>query len=421
MAKYVISGGNQLKGNVRISGNKNSILPCLAATLLTEEKVTLKNVPIIRDVGVSLQILQALGAQTTAEGHEVSVEAKKINQSELPKELVAKLRASILFVGPLLARLNQVTFSHPGGDIIGRRSIEPHLDGFRTLGYKFRVRSGGSEYHGYSHILNKEVAEVFLEEASVTATENLLLGCALHPSVIILRNCAEEPHIVDLCNLLSAMGVKIQGVGSSTLTIQGAKKLSGCEFTIGPDYVELGTYAIAAAVTKGEIFAENCSLKGLEPLVYPLVKMGLRFEEKSGGVMLSAKRIIPHQKIHTNIWPGFPTDVMSLAIVLATQARGVTLCHDWMYENRMFFVDKLIGMGAHITIADPHRVLVYGPTKLYGRDLESPDIRAGMAMVLAALIAQGESIIHRAELIERGYENVVETLLSLGAQIERVD
>ncbi|OGE31801.1 UDP-N-acetylglucosamine 1-carboxyvinyltransferase [Candidatus Daviesbacteria bacterium RIFCSPHIGHO2_01_FULL_44_29] len=421
MAQYVISGGNQLRGKVRISGNKNSVLPCLAATLLTEDKVTLKNVPIIRDVGVSLQILQTLGAQTTSEGREVTVEAKKISQTELPKELVAKLRASILFVGPLLARLNKVTFSHPGGDIIGRRSIEPHLDGFRALGYKFRVKSGGSEYQGYSKIHNQKILDVFLEEASVTATENLLLGCSLNPNIVILRNCAEEPHIVDLCNLLSLMGVKIQGIGSSTLTVQGARKLNGCEFSIGPDYVELGTYAIAAAITRGEIFAENCLLRGLEPLVLPLVRMGLKFEEKSGGIVMSAPRIVPHQKIHTNIWPGFPTDVMSLAIVLATQARGVTLCHDWMYENRMFFVDKLIGMGAHITIADPHRVLVYGPTKLYGRDLESPDIRAGMAMVLAALIAQGESVINRAELIERGYENVVETLLSLGANIERVD
>src|SRR3989344_34481 len=421
MAQYVISGGNQLRGKVRISGNKNSVLPCLAATLLTEDKVTLKNVPIIRDVGVSLQILQTLGAQTTSEGREVTVEAKKISQTELPKELVAKLRASILFVGPLLARLNKVTFSHPGGDIIGRRSIEPHLDGFRALGYKFRVKSGGSEYQGYSKIHNQKILDVFLEEASVTATANLLLGCSLNPNIVILRNCAEEPHIVDLCNLLSLMGVKIQGIGSSTLTVQGARKLNGCEFSIGPDYVELGTYAIAAAITRGEIFAENCLLRGLEPLVLPLVRMGLKFEEKSGGIVMSAPRIVPHQKIHTNIWPGFPTDVMSLAIVLATQARGVTLCHDWMYENRMFFVDKLIGMGAHITIADPHRVLVYGPTKLYGRDLESPDIRAGMAMVLAALIAQGESGINRAELIERGYENVVETLLSLGANIERVD
>jgi UDP-N-acetylglucosamine 1-carboxyvinyltransferase len=418
MATYLIAGGKPLKGKITISGNKNSVLPCIAATLLTEEPVTLHNVPKISDVGVFKSILQNLGVSVSEQDdHTITVTAEKISTTTLPKELITKVRASILFVGPLLAREGGVEFSHPGGDIIGKRTIEPHLEGLEALGFSIHKRD--LDYRGSGKLTSTKI-DMFLDEASVTGTENLLLATALKESETVLRNCATEPHVVDLCNLLVAMGVEIDGIGSSTLTVRGKKELHGAEFTIGPDYIQMGTYAIAAAVSQGEITMTNCPLEGLEPVTKPLEKMGLIFKRSGDAVIVSAKDILPREKLHVNIWPGFPSDLMSLAIVLATQAKGISLCHDWMYESRMFFVDKLISMGAHITIADPHRVLVYGPTALVARNMETPDIRAGMALVLAALIAEGTSTINRAELIERGYEDVVETLQGLGAQIERV-
>ncbi|MDO8498882.1 MAG: UDP-N-acetylglucosamine 1-carboxyvinyltransferase [bacterium] len=417
MSQYIIQGGNKLKGKVKLSGNKNSILPCLAATLLTDKDVLIKNVPQIADVELFLEILRSLGAEVEVFDHQVRVNAGKANRRKLPDELSRKLRASILFVGPLLARLGKVEFPHPGGCVIGRRSIEAHLGGFSELGFKLRGKNGGYEASGF---ISKKEEEVFLDEPSVTVTENLLLTAALGSSKVTLKNCAAEPHVVDLCRMLSMMGVGIEGVGTSTLKIRSSANLKGGEFTISSDYVEFGTYAIAAAITSGEIEIEGLPLKGMEPVVHPLEKMGLEFKEQGNAVGVTAKHIKPIQVLKTNIWPGFPTDMMSLAIVLATQARGVSLMHDWMYESRMFFTDKLISMGANITIADPHRVLISGPATLRRRELESPDIRAGMALVMAALIAKGESIINRAELIERGYEDVVGKLSALGAVIEKV-
>lgn len=407
-----------MRGKVRISGNKNAILPCLAAALLTQDEVVLKNVPNISDVAISLQILQSLGAKVNFVGTSVRISIPKITQTELPKELVSKLRASVLFIGPLLARAKKAKFSHPGGDIIGKRSIETHIEGFKRLGFKFKQND--REFEG-SFSKSQGNVEIFLEEASVTATENLIMAASLREGETTLTNCASEPHIVDLCQMLVKMGAQIEGIGSSSLKVFGKEKLGGCEFEIGPDYVEIATYAIAAAITGGKIELENCSLTGLEPLTLPLGKMGVHFETRTGAVVTWGDNLTSLDKLHTNIWPGFPTDVMSLAIVLATQTKGITLCHDWMYENRMFFVDKLINMGAQIVIADPHRVLVSGPTKLIARDLESPDIRAGMALVLAALIASGTSTINRSELIERGYADVVKNFTDLGAQIERQD
>ncbi len=418
MSKYLITGGATLRGKVRISGNKNAVLPCLAAALLTQEEVILKNVPRIKDVEISLQILQSLGADLNFSDNTVRISIPKISQTELPKELVSKLRASILFVGPMLARAKKVKFSHPGGDIIGKRSIEAHIEGFKQLGFK--VSQNDRDYEG-TFSKDQGNVEIFLEEASVTATENLLMAASLRKGETTLRNCASEPHIVDLCNLLVKMGAQIEGIGTSTLKIFGKDKLRGAEFEIGPDYIEMATYAIAAAITGGRIELENCSLEGLEPLTLPLQKMGVKIEQHGQSIICLGHDLAALAKLYTNIWPGFPTDAMSLAIVLATQARGMTLCHDWMYENRMFFVDKLINMGAQITICDPHRVLVYGRTKLIARDLESPDIRAGMAMVLASLVAHGTSTINHSELIERGYADVVKNFSSLGAQIESLD
>ncbi|MFH0937131.1 MAG: UDP-N-acetylglucosamine 1-carboxyvinyltransferase [Candidatus Daviesbacteria bacterium] len=419
MAKYIIEGGNKLKGRVTLSGNKNSILPCLAASLLTDEEVTLHNVPKIADVEVFLKILRELGAEVEEGDHLVKVKCAKINKTTLPDEWVNKLRAAILFVGPLLARFGKAEFPFPGGDIIGRRSIEAHLLGFQDLGFEFQSKD---RYYRSSSLHNKKKVDcIFLSEASVTATENLLLASSLIPDETIIKNCACEPHVVDICNMLIEMGVQIEGVGTQTLKIKGTQKLKGVEFTISADYMEFGTYAVAAALTGGEIEIEKKGFPDLDPIIYPLSRMGVIFQDTGNTIKVSAETILPISSLKTNLWPGFPTDVMSLVIVLATQAKGVSLLHDWMYESRMFFVDKLISMGAQITIADPHRVLVYGPTKLYGRSLESPDIRAGMALVLAALIAEGKSEINRIEHIERGYEDIVGKLSSLGAKIERVE
>lgn len=419
MAKYIIEGGNKLRGKVKISGNKNSALPCLSAALLTSEEVILRNIPQIADVEIFLELFKVLGAETERSAGTVKVRAKSLKTSVLPKHLVSKLRAAILLAGPLLARTGKVEFSHPGGDVIGKRSIKPHLEGLESLGFECQVSDRHYKWKdGKSETL---INNVFLDEASVTATENLLLASALNQKTTILKNCACEPHVVDLCEMLVKMGVKIEGVGTHILQIEGAKQLKGVDFTIGSDYVEFGTYAIAAAITKGEIEIENGLLADLEPVIRPLQKMGLMFQEKNGVIKVSNNAIKPIPKLVTNLWPGFPTDLMSAVIILATQAGGVSLLHDWMYESRMFFVDKLISMGANITIADPHRVLVYGPSKLMGRDLETPDIRAGMALVLSALVACGRSTINRAELIDRGYENVVEKLSALGANIQRID
>ncbi len=418
MSKYIIQGGNPLNGKISISGNKNSILPALAATLLTDKKVTLTNVPDISDVRVLLDILKLLGAKVEEGDHQVSVEAKEIKTHILPEDLVNKLRASVLLSGPLLARVGKIEFSHPGGDIIGKRSIQTHIVGLKKLGVEFSQ----TDIHykaKYRNSLDKKV-QIFLDEPSVTATENLLMFAAKRPFKAILKNCAPEPHVVDVCNLLTLMGAKIQGIGTSTLEIIGKEQLNGCEFKIGQDFIEIGTYAVASAITKGEVILEDCSLRDLEPIAHCLSKMGVNLEEKENGLLVRTEKIKPIERLTTNIWPGFPTDLMSAIIVLATRAHGVSLLHDWMYESRMFFVDKLISMGANITIADPHRVFVYGPTRLHGREMESPDIRAGMALVLAALIAKGESIINKAELIERGYEDVVGNLSRLGASIKRL-
>jgi UDP-N-acetylglucosamine 1-carboxyvinyltransferase len=420
MAKYIIEGGTSLRGKINLSGNKNAILPALSACLLTDQEMILRNVPNISDVDIFLEIFKDLGAEVERGDHLVKIRCKEVKKALLPEEKVGKIRASILLVGPLLAKFGKVEFSHPGGDVIGKRHIETHLEAFESLGFKFKIED--RHYKGFAMKDRQKKLEIFLSEASVTATENLLLACSLGSQTVVLKNCAREPHVVDLSRLLVKMGAKIEGIGGSTLKIVGVPKLDGADWSIGSDYIEFGTYAIAAASTKGEIEIGNISSIDLQPVIFYLAKMGLEFEQNDDWIKIkvcSPLTSIP--KLCTNLWPGFPTDLMSVVIVLATQAKGVTLCHDWMYESRMFFVDKLINMGAKIIIADPHRVLVYGPTTLYGRNMESPDIRAGMALVLAALVAKGRSIINKAELIERGYEDVVGKLSSLGVSIQRVD
>lgn len=414
--KYKIIGGHKLEGKIRISGSKNSVFPAIAAALLTSEEVILENVSNLKDTEVLIQILKKLGVSAQREESTVTIKALEIRHYSLPENLMVKLRGSIVLVGAVLGRMGRVNFSHPGGDIIGKRSIETHLQGFKNMGTFLKKNN-----LKYSLTMpgNFVEADIFLQEASVTATENLILASVTGEKQVILRNCAKEPHIVDLCRMLISMGASIEGVGTDTIKIRGVNKLKGTRFKISADYLEIGTYIIAAAITGGEVKIEGIEQEDLDPILSPLKSFGIKIEREEGSIIVYPSKLKSPQKLTTNTWPGFPTDLMSVAIVLATQSKGITLCHDWMYEGRMFFTDKLISMGAKITLADPHRCLVYGPGRLRGRILESPDIRAGMALVVAALAAKGKSIINQAELIERGYEDVVSKLRILGADITR--
>lgn len=417
--RYIINGGKKLNGEVRVSGNKNAVFPCVAAALLTTEEVILENIPNIRDTKVLLEILESIGVNVTKTGSSVTIKAEKLDY-KLPNDLTTQLRGSIVLVGAILARNGKVEFRHPGGDVIGKRGIEAHLEGFSALGARF-TQDDLDYFIKFDQKKADEKINIFLPERSVTGTENVLLLASVYPGKVILRNCASEPHVIDLCHMLVSMGVDIQGIGTDRLVILGGKKLEGTKFRISEDYLEIGTYAVAAAVTGGKITVSGIDSTELEPVLLPLEKFGVDVKKQDDKITFKADKLVAVSRLHTNIWPGFPTDLMSAFIILSTQAKGVTLCHDWMFESRMFFADKLISMGAKIVIADPHRVLVYGPTALKARELESPDIRAGMALVLAALIAKGQSVIDKAQLIERGYEDVVEKLRSLGADIERID
>ncbi len=416
--KYIINGGRRLTGEIQVSGNKNAVFPCVAAALLTDQEIILENIPQIKDVDILVQILKSLDVSVKYEKNTLTIQADGLRRYALPADLSVKLRGSIVLVGGLLGRMKRVSFHHPGGDVIGKRSIETHLEGFELLGAKVEKDDLNFSIN-FPEKLSEEDTNIFLTEASVTATENLILAAVLGQRTIKLRNCPKEPHVVDLCKLLVQMGASMEGIGTDTLTIKAVERLNGTRFKVGVDPIEIGTYAIAAAVTGGNIKINGIDDTDLDPIYCVLEKLGVSIEKTDDAVLCWGGNLKAIGKIQTNIWPGFPTDLMSVAIVLATQCKGITLCHDWMYESRMFFVDKLIAMGASITLADPHRALIYGPSSLKPRELETPDIRAGMGLVLAALIAKGESVINRAELIERGYEDVVGKLRSLGADIER--
>ncbi|MBI2196538.1 UDP-N-acetylglucosamine 1-carboxyvinyltransferase [Candidatus Daviesbacteria bacterium] len=417
--KYIINGGHRLEGTVRVSGNKNSVFPCIAGALLTGEEVILENISDLVDTEVLIQILKKLGVAVEENVSTLKIKASAIRHFNLPEDLMLKLRGSIVLVGALLGREGKVNFYHPGGDIIGRRSIETHAGGFKALGAV--LKRSGSKFSLSFAEHSSLTCDIFLSEASVTATENLILAAVLGRRVVVLRNCAKEPHVSDLCKMLVQMGANIEGIGTDTIRITGVENLHGTKFRIGADYIEVGTYVVACAITGGEVIIEGIEGAFLAPALAPLKSFGIKIEEGKDSIKVFPSKLKSIDKLVTNTWPGFPTDLMSVAIVLATQSKGVSLCHDWMYEGRMFFVDKLITMGAKITLADPHRVLVYGPDKLRGKVLETPDIRAGMALVVAALAAKGKSIINQAQLIERGYEDVVYKLKSLGADIERVE
>ncbi len=423
MDKYEIEGSYPLKGKIKASGNKNAALPCLAAALLTDEEVILENIPEIEDVSVMVRILKQLGSKVTWLGtNKYSIKTTDIKKAEIPAAEAKAIRASILFVGPLLARTGSVTFPPPGGDVIGHRRLDTHFLAFSELGA--RVSSDGV----YKVTANKLVGvDLFLDEASVTATENAIMTAVLAEGQTVIQNAASEPHVQDLCNMLVSMGAKIEGIGSNILRIKGVPKLHGTQFRIGSDFMEVGSYIGLAAVTHSKLEIIDAEPKNLRMAKIAFGKLGINWETSGNSILVR-----PRQELRVKLdmgdqipsiddapWPGFPPDLTSIITVVATQVSGTVLIHEKMFESRMFFVDKLVGMGAKIVLCDPHRAVVSGPASLKGSDMVSPDVRAGMAMVIAALCAEGKSTIHNIYQIERGYENLAAKLKSLGAKIER--
>jgi UDP-N-acetylglucosamine 1-carboxyvinyltransferase len=419
MAQFVIEGGHSLRGTITVAGNKNAALPIIAATILTDEECYLENMPHIRDIEVMHLLLKDLGKnidRISPNSYKISGTLKK---SALDPILAKGLRASILYMGALLAKAGHVQMVPPGGCVIGRRNVDGHFQVFEELGAKIKSEQGVY----IADLKNARAANIFLHEASVTATENALLLAAKIPEETIIMNAACEPHVEDLAKVLNKMGAQIQGAGTNQIKITGAKKLSGFKHRIVPDHIEASTFAIAAACTNGKVRIEQVCKDHMIMVAYHLTKMGVKFRFSGENVLevFPSEKISRLNKVQVSLWPGFPTDLMSPFIILATQAKGITLCHDWMYESRMFFVDKLIAMGAQITQCDPHRVLVYGPTKLKAQNLSSPDIRAGIALIIAAMVADGESTIDKVELIDRGYEHIEDRFNQLGSKIKRIN
>ena len=423
MYEYLIEGGFPVKGTIKASGNKNAALPCIAAALLSAEPVTLKNIPEIEDVGVMLDIFKALGGTVKKQDSNTYIlHAKDIKESEIPIEHSKKIRASILFAGPLVARTGKAILPPPGGDVIGRRRLDTHFLALQELGAQVSVNGR------FKFSANKLIgADIFLDEASVTATENAVMAAVLAEGETIITNAASEPHVQDVCKMLNAMGAEITGIGSNILTIKGVASLHGCEYEIGPDYMEIGSFIGLAAATKGSITITGVNARDMRPIKLAFGKLGISWTIEGDTLTVHSGQpmkvntdlggMIP--KIDDSPWPGFPPDLTSIMTVVATQVEGTVLIHEKMFESRMFFVDKLIGMGARITLCDPHRAVVSGPSNLHGSELVSPDVRAGMAMIIAAMSAHGESVIRNVYQVERGYEHLTERLQSLGAHIER--
>ncbi len=423
MYEYHIEGGFPLKGTIRASGNKNAALPCIAAALLSAEAVILRNLPEIEDMQVMLEIFAALGGTVEkVEANAYRLRMEKLSRHDIPSALSQRIRASILFAGPLLARGGKAVLPPPGGDVIGRRRLDTHFLALTELGA--RVEIDGQ----FTFTANKlKGQDLFLDEASVTATENAVMAAVLAEGATVITNAASEPHVQDLCRMLNSMGAQITGIGSNILEIRGVETLRGTDYRIGPDYMEIGSFIGLAAVTHGSISIEGIEPRDMRPIRLAFGKLGIRWDIEGTTLTVPAQQtlqvnqdlggMIP--KIDDAPWPGFPPDLTSIMTVVATQVEGTVLIHEKMFESRMFFVDKLIGMGARITLCDPHRAVVSGPSVLHGSDLVSPDVRAGMAMVIAALCARGESVIRNVYQIERGYENLAERLTALGARIER--
>lgn len=424
MARFIIRGGNRLKGRHRSPGNKNAALPMLAATVLTDEPVVLRNLPLIEDVQSMLEILEDLGADIDLKGHTVTVCAKGLRKTRLDPALCRRVRTSILFAGPMAARHGRVTIFPPGGDVIGRRRLDTHFDALHQLG----IRLDGKRFYIFRrHSLSG--ACILLDEASVTATENAVMAAVLAPGRTTIFNAACEPHVQDLCLMLRKMGARISGIGTNYLRISGVERLHGVTHTIAPDYIDTLSFVAAGAITGGEIEIEDAPLPELDIVRRPFGRLGIRWATRNhvlrlaGGQQLRVQNDFGSRipKIEDGPWPSFPSDLMSIGIVLATQAKGTVLFFEKMFESRMYFVDRLIEMGARIVQCDPHRVIVAGPSRLNGIHMSSPDIRAGISLLLAGLCARGESIIENAQSIDRGYEKVDQQLRKLGADIVRVE
>lgn len=412
MSRLIVTGQKRLTGSFLPTGNKNAALPMLAACVLTDEPVTLRNLPRIQDVEVMLLILTQLGVSITREGRTATLCAKGLKNRRLDAELCRRVRASILLAGPLAARHGRAVLHPPGGDVIGRRRIDTHVQGLRALG----ITTEGGEVYTFRrrHLAG---ADILLDEASVTATENILMAAVLAEGETTIFNAACEPHVQDLGKLLMRMGAHIEGLGTNRITVRGVTRLRGADHEIGFDYIELGSYLAAAAATRGELKIPDLRDDFGAMRVVGRTFRSLGLESRTLRIQKDIGSVIP--KIEDGAWPSFPSDLMSVAIVLATQARGSTLFFEKMFESRMYFVDRLIEMGAHIVQCDPHRVVVQGPSRLHAIHMTSPDIRAGMSLLIAALCARGVSVIDNAEMIDRGYEDVVARLQSLGAAIER--
>lgn len=424
MARFIIQGGKQLTGRHKPAGNKNAALPMLAACVLTDEPVCLQNLPLIEDVHCMLRILEALGASVDLKGHTVTICCKSLKNRHLPADLCRKVRSSILFAGPLAARHGRAVLSPPGGDVIGRRRLDTHFDGLAQLGIQFE---GHRDFQFKRHAF--AAADILLDEASVTATENVVMAAVLAPGQTTIFNAACEPHVQDLCRLLNRMGARIRGIGTNFLRIQGVSSLHGVRYRIAPDYVDAASFMAAAVLTGGELVLEDMSACAVDIIGRPFRKMGIDWTAEGDTLSLPGHQKLKVRddfgssipKVEDGPWPAFPSDLMSVSIVMATQAKGAMLFFEKMFESRMYFVDRLIEMGARIVQCDPHRVIVTGPARLQGLHLSSPDIRAGMAMVLAALCAKGKSIIDNVQCIDRGYERIEVELQRLGADIVRAE
>jgi UDP-N-acetylglucosamine 1-carboxyvinyltransferase len=425
--KFVIEGGVPLSGTIVPAGNKNGALPILAACLLTDDEVILRNVPRIRDVDAMMLLLESLGARVHWRGHgEVLVDASTVSRHEVDPELSERIRASFLLAGPLLARFGRAHMPPPGGDVIGRRRLDPHLDAFRALGAI--VRDDGV-YTRLDAPTGLRPCDFLMDEPSVMGTENALMAAALTPGPTVIRNAASEPHVQDLARLLVAMGAAIDGIGSNVMTVHGSSSLRGCTHTIAPDHIEIGSFMALAGVTGGELVVKDTVPQDLRMIRLVFERLGLRSEIRGADVIVPANQqlVIRNDagdympKVEDGPWPAFPADLTSIAVALATQAEGSVIIHEKMFENRLFFTDKLQLMGAGITICDPHRAIVVGPRRLRGQRVDSPDIRAGMAMLIAALCADGVTEIGNIHHIDRGYERIDERLQALGARMTRVD
>jgi UDP-N-acetylglucosamine 1-carboxyvinyltransferase len=421
---FVIEGGRSLEGHIRAAGNKNGALPILAACLLTEEPVTLSNMPRIRDVETMIELLQGMGADIDWFGpNELRVHAADLHTHEVDDVLAERIRASFLLAGPLLARLGRASVPPPGGDVIGRRRLDPHIHAFQRLGVEITI---DERYEMRTDGLRG--SDIFLDEASVMGTENTVMAAALAPGETTIMNAACEPHVQDLCRFLVSLGAEIYGIGSNVLRIIGVDRLGGGDHRIAPEHIEVASFIGLAAVTGGELTIDDAAPADLVAILPAFERLGIHVEVDGTSIRVPRNQELEIRddvdgqipKIEDGPWPAFPADLTSIALAVATQARGTILIFEKMFENRLFFVDKLVSMGARIILCDPHRAIVNGPAKLYGQRMASPDIRAGMALVIASLCAEGTSTIGNVSEIDRGYERIDERLRALGASIERI-